>query len=59
LADQKEVEERPDDLPDDVPAKATIMIKEINDNRYYWQWWGGDSVKPKYKIRSTRTSKTR
>ena len=34
--DQNEVEERPDDLPDDVPAKATITIKEINDNRYYY-----------------------
>jgi len=31
-ASQDEVEERPDDLPDDVPAKATITIKEINDN---------------------------
>ncbi|RLM53498.1 hypothetical protein DVK02_13510 [Halobellus sp. Atlit-31R] len=49
-ADQDEVEERPDDLPDDVPAKATITIKEINDNRYYyWQWREGDSVKSKYK----------
>jgi len=25
-----------DDFPDDVPAKATIMIKEIDDNRYYY-----------------------
>jgi hypothetical protein len=25
-------EERLDDLPDDVPTKATITIKEINDN---------------------------
>ena len=49
-ASQDEVEERPDDLPDDVPAKATITIKEINDNRYYyWQWREGDSVKSKYK----------
>jgi len=48
--DQDEVEERPDDLPDDVPAKATITIKEINDNRYYyWQWRDGDQVKSKYK----------
>ncbi|TVT83601.1 hypothetical protein, partial [Haloferax volcanii] len=28
------LEKRPDDLPDDVPTKATITIKEINDNRY-------------------------
>ncbi len=47
---QDEVEERPDDLPDDVPAKATITIKEINDNRYcYWQWREGDKVTSKYK----------
>ena len=45
-----DVEERPDDLPDDVPAKATITIKEINNNRYYyWQWRQGDSVRSKYK----------
>jgi len=33
--DGDEVDERLDDLPDDVPSKATITIKEINDNRYY------------------------
>mgnify|MGYP000371511899 FL=1 len=49
-ADQEELNERPDDLPDDVPSKATITIKEINDNRYYyWQWREGDQVKSKYK----------
>jgi hypothetical protein len=49
-ADGDEVEERPDDLPDDVPAKATITIKEINNNRYYyWQWREGDKVTSKYK----------
>lgn len=49
-ADDADVEERSDDLPDDVPAKATITIKEINDNRYYyWQWREGDSVTSKYK----------
>ena len=49
-ADDADIEERPDDLPDDVPAKATITIKEINDNRYYyWQWREGDSVTSKYK----------
>jgi len=43
-------EERPDKLPDDVPAKATITIKEINDNRYYyWQWRDGDKIRSKYK----------
>jgi hypothetical protein len=50
-ADDADVEERPDDLPDDVPAKATITIKEINDNRYYyWQWREGDKIKSKYKV---------
>ena len=45
-----ESEKRPDDLPDDVPAKATITIKEINDNRYhYWQWREGEKIKSKYK----------
>ncbi|WP_083899916.1 hypothetical protein [Haloferax denitrificans] len=45
-----ELEERSDDLPDDVPTKATITIKEINDNRYYyWQWREGDKIKSKYK----------
>ncbi|TKX45596.1 hypothetical protein EXE41_11285 [Halorubrum sp. SD690R] len=49
-ADQEGVEERPDDLPDDVPAKATITIKEINDNHYYyWQWRDGDKIRSQYK----------
>jgi len=42
-SDEDDFEERPDDLPDDVPTKATITIKEINDNRYYyWQWREGE-----------------
>lgn len=51
----KEIDEGNDksestDLPDSVPSKATIMIKEINDNRYYyWRWREGDRVKSKYK----------
>jgi len=49
-SDDDKIEERPDDLPSDVPAKATITIKEINDNRYYyWQWRDGDKIKSKYK----------
>nr|WP_262181672.1 hypothetical protein [Halomicroarcula laminariae] len=44
-SDQNEVEER----PDDVPAKATIMIKEINDNRHYWQWREEEEIKSKSK----------
>jgi hypothetical protein len=36
--------------PDDVPGKASVVIKEINDNRYeYYQWREGDTVKSKYK----------
>lgn len=47
---EDEIEEQSDDLPDDVPSKATITIKEINDNRYYyWQWREGDTVTSKYK----------
>ena len=49
-ADEEPVGERPDDLPDDVPAKATITIKEINDNRYYyWQWRDGEKIRSQYK----------
>ena len=48
--DKEEIEERPEDFPDDVPSKATITTKEINDNRYYyWQWREGDKVRSKYK----------
>ena len=48
--DETNGEGRPDDLPGDVPAKATITIKEINGNRYYyWQWREGDKIKSKYK----------
>jgi len=37
-ADEDEVEEPSDDHPDDVPAKATITVKDINNKRYYyWQ----------------------
>lgn len=49
-ADEADIEERTNDLSDNVPAKATITIKEINDNfYYYWQWREGDKVKSKYK----------
>ncbi|EMA11746.1 hypothetical protein [Haloarcula marismortui] len=45
-SDGNEIAER----PDDVPSKATITIKEINDNRYYyWQWREGDKVTSEYK----------
>ena len=52
LAEKKEdgVEGQSKDLPDDVPSKATITVKEINDNRYYyWQWREGEKIKSKYK----------
>ncbi|GAB3328405.1 hypothetical protein [Haloplanus salinarum] len=43
-------DERLDDRPEDVPSKATITVKEINDNRYYyWQWRDGETVTSKYK----------
>jgi hypothetical protein len=47
--ERDEVPAAGDDRPDDVPAKATLTVKEINDNRYYyWQWREGDKVKSKY-----------
>ena len=49
-SDGNEINERPDDLPDNVPSKATITIKEINDNRYYyWQWRDGEKIRSEYK----------
>ena len=48
-SEDDETDDRPD-VPDGVPAKATITVKEINDNRYYyWQWREGDKVTSKYK----------
>jgi len=42
--------DQPDELPEEVPARATVTVKTINDNRYhYWQWRDGDTVKSKYK----------
>ena len=39
-----------DDLPDDVPTKASVVVKEINGNRYqYYQWREGDRVCSQYK----------
>jgi hypothetical protein len=59
VAEHRECEDRrdeeahrddaPSDHPDDVPSKATLTIKEINDNRYYyWQWRDGEKIKSKY-----------
>jgi hypothetical protein len=49
-SEDDEIGERPDEFPEDVPTKATITIKEINDNRYYyWQWRDGERVRSKYK----------
>lgn len=39
-----------EETPDDVPANATITIKEIKENRYYyWQWRDGEKIRSKYK----------
>lgn len=38
-----------DDLPDDVPTKASVVVTEINSNHYYYQWREGSKVKSKYK----------
>ena len=49
-AAEDEIEERSEDRPEDVPSKATVTVKEINNNRYYyWQWREGESIKSKYK----------
>ena len=49
-ADKTQTEDAREELPEGVPQKATLTIKEINDNRYYyWQWREGDAVKSKYK----------
>lgn len=46
----RESSEDIDDLPDDVPGKASVVIKEINDNRYeYYQWRDGEKIRSKYK----------
>ena len=58
-ADQEEVEDEIGELLDDVPAKATITIKEINDNRYYWQWREGEKVRSRYKGLSVPTNRRR
>ena len=49
-SEDDEESKQADDLPDGVPRKATITVKEINDNRYYyWQWREGEKIKSKYK----------
>lgn len=49
-SNDEETKDQVADLPDDVPAKATITIKEINKSRYYyWQWREGEKIKSKYK----------
>ena len=39
-----------DELPKSVPAKASLTVKTINGNEYYyWQWRAGEKVTSKYK----------
>lgn len=48
--DDGQTDSQSDDRPDDVPGKASVTVKEINDNQYYyWQWRDGDQIKSKYK----------
>ena len=48
--EETNLNERSKDRLDGVPTKATITIKTINDNRYYyWQWRDGDTVRSEYK----------
>jgi hypothetical protein len=52
--EEEQDDEEPEDMdsedkPTDVPAGASVTIKEINDNRYrYWQWRDGEKIKSKY-----------
>jgi len=49
-SEEGEINEHPDGIPNDVPSEATITIKEINDNRYYyWQWREGETVTSTYR----------
>jgi hypothetical protein len=44
-----DVESVPSDLPEEVPGRATLTTKTINDNDYYyWQWREGDKIQSKY-----------
>ncbi|MFC7116533.1 hypothetical protein ACFQH2_18490 [Natronoarchaeum sp. GCM10025703] len=44
------VQDPSEDRPDEVPSRATVTIKEINDNRYYyWQWRDGETIRSQYK----------
>ncbi|WP_440991969.1 hypothetical protein [Haloarchaeobius baliensis] len=47
--DSGEAPPEPISRPAEVPAKASLTTKTINENRYYyWQWREGDRVKSKY-----------
>lgn len=48
--EKQEVDDQPKDLNrDDAPASATLTIKEINENRYYyWQWRESEKIKSEY-----------
>lgn len=45
-----DADEQLDERDADIPSKASIVTKTINDNKYYyWQWRDGDKIKSKYK----------
>lgn len=47
---EPDLDDQGDELPEDVPSKASLVQKEINDNRYwYYQWREGDTVTSEYK----------
>lgn len=49
-SDENDIDDESENLPSGVPTKATITIKEINDNKYYyWQWREGEKIRSKYK----------
>lgn len=44
------VDSHGDEMPKDVPAKASLTVKTTNDNEYhYWQWRQGEKILSKYK----------
>jgi len=48
--DDDDIHEPAEERPEGVPSRATVTIKEINDNRYYyWQWRDGENVRSQYK----------
>lgn len=47
---ERALDDHGDEFPDDVPSRATLTRKEINDNEYsYYQWSDGGKTRSEYK----------